>query len=385
MGTDSSHPSTGIRRGRRRRSIWFHLHFWIGWLAAIPLLIVCLTGVALAYEHEFYRWEQPEYYALEPAGPPLELPEVLARYEAAFPRLHLNYLEVPHEAERAYLSFATELGDGETQDRGLRAYLDPYTGTIHREFENPTVIRQLEVWHRTLALGNSGRWVIGISSLLLALTSLMGLILWWPMRGRTLVRAWRRGRALDWHNALGLIALLPLVILAITGITFTWGRFAFPILDSIQGTPSRFELPKIVPENQDAEDKHPIVSLESAARQVKATFPDHRICGVSGSRQPTRPYVFHLRAPTDFHPGGSLKVFIDPNTGSEIGRTHGQETGAVGWYRRYFYILHTGHPFSASVRSIWALVSFIGGILVLTGLWISIRRWKRPYRLRSNP
>lgn len=379
-GSPSSTPlAASVSRRRRRRSIWFHLHFWIGWLAAIPLGVVCLTGVALAFEEEFYRWEQPEYYDLDPVGEALSLPEVLERYEAARPRLHLFYLGVPSTPEHAYLAFATEIGEDGAEDRGLRAYLDPYTGIIHREYKDPTLINQFEVWHRTLTLGKPGRWIIGASSILLALTSIIGIILWWPMRGRTFVRAWRRGRPLDWHNALGLLALLPLSILAITGITFTWGRLAFPLLDELQGAPSRFEVPELTA-NGEVEGGTTTVSMASAAIQVAKAFPDLTIRGVQDSRRPERPYTFHLRAPGDFHPGGDLKVFIDPRTGEEVSRFHVSDTGPVGWYRRYFHIFHTGSPFSIWARGVWGLFSLIGGVLVFTGMWISIRRWNRNRR-----
>lgn len=363
---------------RRERSWWFQVHFWIGWIFALPLLVVCVTGIGLAFEKEFYAWEQPEHYALEPGGAAaLSLPEVLEIYETARPRLHLNYLEVPESPARAYLGFATEVDETGKRLGGLRAYLNPYTGEITREKENPTLIRLLEVWHRNLTLGPTGRTVIGVSSLLLAVTSVAGLILWWPMRGGTFDRAVRRRRALDWHNALGLLALLPLCILAVTGITFTWGKHVFPTLDRLQGGPSRFEVPEIPAAKGDVNGG---VSLAETARQIERDFPDHRIIGVQGSLTPSRPYVFSLHTSGDLHPGGSLRLFIDSQTGDEFARHEVSEDGPVGWYRRYFYIFHTGHPFSWPVRVLWALASLAGAVLVVTGSWISIKRWRRPRR-----
>ncbi len=371
-----SHPKRALAPGaRQRRSAWFQIHFWIGWIAAAPLLAICATGIALSFEEELYALEQPEHYALTPKGDPLSLPEVLDLYEAARPRLHLNFLQVPTTPHHAYLAFATELGEGGAPDRGLRAYLDPYSGEIQREFDNPTWARRFEVWHRTLAAGKIGRWIMGGSSLLLAVTSLVGLVLWWPMRGRTLVRAWRRGGALDWHNALGLIGLVPLLVLGITGATFTWGKQVFPVLDKLQGKPSQVEAPLI--ESQGGEQDWTRASLASIAQKIAAEFPDKRIVGLQGSRKPSKAYSFNLRGPEDFHPGGNLRLFFDPTTGEEVSRINPAETGPVGWYRRYFYILHTGHPFPAWVRSGWGAASLIGCILVGTGMWLSIRRWKR--------
>lgn len=365
-------------RVRRRREVWFQLHLWIGWIAALPLLALCVTGIALSFEEELYALEQPEHFALTPGAARLSLPDVLDRYEAARPRLHLNYLQVPHSDREAYLAFATELGEGDAPDRGLRAYLDPYTGAITREYDNPTFVRKLEVWHRTLGAGKTGRWIMGGSALLLAVTSVAGAVLWWPMRGRTFVRAWRRGGALNWHNALGVVALLPLVILGITGATFTWGKHVYPALDALQGKPSLATPPELAGNAGDAEaESAERVSLAWVAEKIEREFPDRHIVGLQGSRKASKPYVFNLRAANDFHPGGNLRVFFDPRNGKEALRTDPSDTGPVGWYRRYFYILHTGHPFPIWARSLWGVASLVGCVLVVTGLWLSVRRWRR--------
>jgi uncharacterized iron-regulated membrane protein len=80
---------------------------------------------------------------------------------------------------------------------------------------------------------------------LLAITGIFGVILWLPLRARTFARAWKRGQALDWHNALGVVALIPLIVMAITGITFTWGKQMFPVLEKIQRGPSRLPSPVV--------------------------------------------------------------------------------------------------------------------------------------------
>jgi len=374
-------PATN--NGRRRRSFWFHLHFWVGWLAAIPLLVICVTGVALAFDPEFHAWEEPEYYALEPNGKRLDLPEALEHFEAALPRLHHNYLQIPESPHSAYMSFATELGENGASNRGLRAFLNPYTSELSRESENTTLIRQLEIWHRTLTFGKIGRWIMGGSSLLMGLSSIAGIILWWPMRGRTFARAWRRGRALDWHNTLGLIALLPLILLSITGITFTWGRFVFPWLDQVQGISSKFEKPVLEHNASVDRDDFTPVPLSSVARQIEENFPAFEIHSLQGSRNPTQPYIFNLREATDLHPGGNLKLIIDPLTGKEVSRFDQRATGPVGWYRRYFYIIHTGHPFPLWARLFWGLFSLTGGVLIVIGIWITIRRWGRTRRKPS--
>jgi hypothetical protein len=70
---------------------------------------------------------------------------------------------------------------------------------------------------------------------------------------------------------------------------------------------------------------------------------------------------------------------MNPYTGEEIARVDGKVPGPVGWYRQNFGKLHTMsyHPILASL---WGILSAVGGIIAITGLWISINRWRR----RSN-
>ena len=302
----------------------------------------------------------------------MTLPEVLEMLAAA--SLHINHLEIPDDPHHAYLAFANgRAPDG--QNRGLRAYVDPYRRVLTHEWENPTLARRLEVWHRTLGAGPTGRWIVGVSSALLALISLAGLVLWWPMRRGTLRRFSRQRRALDWHNVAGVAALLPLVILAVTGITFTWGGDVFPVVDEWTGRPSNPVVPRLAPAPA-GEATADRVSLADTARHVMATYPDWQIRGVQDARPASPvPYKFMLRDPAALIPHPSLHLYFDPRTGAEIGRWEAASGGAVGLYRRTFYVLHTGHPFPTWARGGWALMSAAGALLVLTGCWISLRRW----------
>lgn len=367
--------SVGGRSAPRpaRRRIWFQVHLWLGWITALPLLVVAVTGVLLAFEQEFYAWEQPEHYALQPTGEPMTLPEVLAQLDAA--SLHINHLQVPEVPSHAYLAFASGVApDGKS--RGLRAYVDPYRGTLTKEWDNPTFIRRVEVWHRNLGAGPTGRWIVGVSSALLVVISIAGLILWWPMRRGTLRRFGRRRGALDWHNVAGVAALAPLAVLGITGITFTWGHDVFPVLDAWTGTPSQPVVPRLADVGADDAADANRVSLATCARRVQQHNPHWEIVGVQGARPRSDvPYKFMLRDPDALLSHPSRHLYYDPRDGSQMGQWDAASGGAVGLYRRTFYVLHTAHPFPAWIRSGWALVSAAGALLVITGAWLSIRRW----------
>jgi sulfite reductase (NADPH) flavoprotein alpha-component len=356
-------PSAGS--GGRKRSIWFHLHFWIGWISAVPIALVCLTGAFLIFEGEIFRWEHKSLFQLEPKGTPLSIGEAIDRYRSATPPLQVNHLGIPKSHLHSFSAYCTEIRP--EGNRGGRVFLNPYTGEFSRIGDGFSISHLLIDVHRHMAAGRTGQLIVAISSLVLAITCLIGLILWWPLRGRTFVRAWKRGQALDWHNALGLVALVPLIVMAITGICFTWNRPIFTQLEKLQGSPSRIENPVVV-----APDPSDRVSIDSVIAQVQQSFPGIRITGIQPSNRAQSPHAFFLDMG-----GSNLRVYMNPYTGKEILRTDGFGTGPVGWLRSNFGKFHTLGPYNLFVRVLWGLLSFGGTVLVITGVWISVKRWRR--------
>lgn len=354
---------------QRKRRVWFHLHFWIGWIAALPIALVCLTGTVLIFEGELISWENREFFQLEENGKPLTIQQVLDAYRSADPPLQVNHLSIPKASSHAYSAYVTEIrSDGSR--RGGKVYLNPYTGELTWAGDKFTISHLIINVHRHLAAGKIGQQIIGISSLVLAITCIIGLILWWPLRGRTFVRAWRRGQVHDWHNALGLIAMAPLIVMAITGITFTWGRHVWPILEDMQGRPSQTVMPPIT-----VSEGNEKISIDVIIDQIRAEFPGKRITGIQpGSRKQT-PVKAFLDAD-----GNNLQLVRDPYSGEELLRLDGTGNGPVGWYRENFGKFHTFGPYHIVLRLLWGLLSLGGAVLVITGLWISVKRWRRPKR-----
>jgi len=352
----------------KQRSIWFQLHLWIGWIAALPIAVVCLSGGILVFEESLFQWEHRELFQLAETGTPLSVQQVLDTYRSANPPLVVNHLGLPKSPNHSYSAFATELRpEGR---RPARVFLNPYTGKLTWLNAKFSLSETLIDLHRRLAGGRTGQLIVGISSLVLIVTSVLGITLWWPMRGRTFARAWKRGQVLDWHNALGLVVLLPLLVMAVTGVTFTWGQSIWPLLEGLQGYPSQAVMPPVtVSEGQTK------VSLDPLVARIRAELPGQRITGIQPGNGKQTPIKVFLD-----DDGSNLQLILDPYSGAELLRFDGTGTGPVGWLRRNFGRFHTLGPFNLAVRLLWGLISFSGTVLVVTGLWVSVKRWRRPKR-----
>ena len=359
-------PTSGSKD--KKRTLWFHLHFWIGWIAAVPIALVCLTGGILVFEGAIFRWEHNALYQLEETGTPLSIQQVLERYQSADPPLRVNHLGIPKASNHSYSAYCTEILPEGNRGAG-RVFLNPYTGELTKLVGGFSISHFLIDLHRHLAAGKLGQQIAAISSLVLAITGIIGLVLWWPLRGRTFVRAWKRGQALDWHNALGLVVLIPLIVMAITGIMFTWGRQIWPMLEKLQRTPSQAVIPAVtIPEGDTR------VSMDVVVDRIKAELPGKRITGIQPGNG-KNPVKVLLDAD-----GNNLQLFMDPYSGKELLRFDGSGTGPVGWFRKNFGRFHTLGPYNLFARILWGLLSLGGTVLVVTGLWVSVKRWRRPKR-----
>ena len=125
--------------------------------------------------------------------------------------------------------------------RGETVYVDPYTGEIVGEGATPVdeFFGSVMRLHRFLWLPTEiGRPIVGVATLIYVVLTLTGLLLWLP---RT-AAAWRRKATwktalnvrvrrggwplvFDLHNALGFYTLLPALILALTGLCWSFGWY----------------------------------------------------------------------------------------------------------------------------------------------------------------
>ena len=125
--------------------------------------------------------------------------------------------------------------------RGETVYVDPYTGAIVGEGATPVdeFFGSVMRLHRFLWLPTEiGRPIVGVATRIYVVISLTGLLLWLPRSAA----AWRRKSTwktalnvrvrrggwplvFDLHNALGFYTLLPALILALTGLCWSFGWY----------------------------------------------------------------------------------------------------------------------------------------------------------------
>jgi uncharacterized iron-regulated membrane protein len=234
--------------GRRKLSPGFRkailaLHRWVGLVTGSIFLIVSLTGALFVFEREIFALFHRDLLQVEPSGAPMHPASgMLASGEAAMGSgIHAGWIEGfgPDKSVQVHAYESDDSAKGIWYWNGMKtwktAYVDPYSGKVlgvtdHR-FEFFNVVRQI---HQNLLLKYEyGHYIVGVTVLAFVGMLLSGLFLWLP-RNRAAVKqrlkvAWGAGRRrlrFDLHVVFGIYVWIPVFIIALTGLTWSFQWWA---------------------------------------------------------------------------------------------------------------------------------------------------------------
>lgn len=215
------------------KKILFQTHWLLGITAGVVLAIVGVTGAALSFEHELLRVLNPGVMTVSPNGQaPLTPAELIARVQTTHPERRITALNLSGDPEHAArITFAAR--PGSANRRGESHYLNPYSGELHAKPRGEAFFRQVTQIHRYLAAGDTGKAIVGASTVALLVLCLSGVYLRWPRRPLRW-RAWLtlnwslRGRGFLWslHAVAGTWALAFYILASLTGLywSYDWYR-----------------------------------------------------------------------------------------------------------------------------------------------------------------
>jgi uncharacterized iron-regulated membrane protein len=201
------------------------LHKWLGLISALIVFIVSITGCIFCFHDEIKDITRKEWRLVEPQNNPFVLPSVLQeKAKEILPHYKSSMVSYYGKNRSAivYTSYGTE---------NLYLYFNPYTGA-YLKTENPEndFFLMVEKIHLYLLLPDYiGKHIIGVSTIIFILLLISGIIQWWPKRKSDIKRSfsvkwsakWRRVNY-DWHNTSGFYICIIALIMAITGLTFTY-------------------------------------------------------------------------------------------------------------------------------------------------------------------
>ncbi|NAS11227.1 PepSY domain-containing protein [Poritiphilus flavus] len=197
-------------------SIWRYSHLVLAISSSIFLGIASITGIILAFE--------PIYHAIQPyKAEDMERISVAETLEM----LDGKYLEVLElKVDSDNFVQASVIGqDGESST----IYINPLTAEkIGEPQEKKAIFRFATNLHRSLFLKSPGRFFVGLVSFLLLLIAITGIILVARRQGglkRWFTRVNKDTSGQYYHVVLGRIFLVPVIIIAGTGVYLSLEKF----------------------------------------------------------------------------------------------------------------------------------------------------------------
>lgn len=215
------------------------LHLWLSVPFGLVITILCFTGAILIFEREVTELSQPHLYKVKALGEevmPLEKLINLASEHIA-PDAAITGVTITNDPERTY-----QLHLSNPQRASI--YVDQYSGEVLGQSKRLPLFSTTLKLHRWL-MGSPraedggigiGKLIVGISTIMFVFVLISGAVIWWP-RNRQMLKnrlsiKWSKGckRLLyDLHIAGGIYALVVLLALSLTGLTwsFSWYRGGF--------------------------------------------------------------------------------------------------------------------------------------------------------------
>jgi sulfite reductase (NADPH) flavoprotein alpha-component len=197
-------------------SIWRYSHLVLAISSFLLLTVAALTGIILAFDPVIQKTQQYKIANLDQ----ISLAETL-------PVLQKNYLEITEfsiDANQFVLLKGTDL-----QGKSVNAYINPQSGKIiGRPQKKSEFFQWVTTLHRSLFLHETGRLLIGITAFLLLLIATSGTILILQrQRGfkRFFNKIIKESFAQYYHVLLGRLALIPIILISVTGSYMSLMRF----------------------------------------------------------------------------------------------------------------------------------------------------------------
>ena len=221
------------------KKIFRKIHLWLSVPFGLIITLVCFSGAMLVFENEANEWFRRDLYYVETVkGPPLPMDKLLEKVATTLPdSVSVTGVSISSDPGRAYQVSLSK-------PRRASLYVDQYTGEVKGKSERSGFFMFMFRMHRWLLdsmnPGNEGifwgKMIVGVSTLLLVFVLISGIVIWWPRTRKALknslkitaTKGWRRFWY-DLHVAGGMYALIFLLAMALTGLTwsFPWYRTAF--------------------------------------------------------------------------------------------------------------------------------------------------------------
>ncbi|MBV8252763.1 MAG: PepSY domain-containing protein [Chitinophaga sp.] len=236
----------GEKRGKsgiRKMIDWLHL--WLGLVSGIIVLVIAVSGCLFTFQKEINEWYYHDKMFVTPAGTaPLPVTQLTRNAQEALGDRLISNMTAYKAPDRAWEFMTYKGNDTALTYFGAVEYyevalVNPYTGKVTAVLDyKHNFFFIVKYLHWSLLLNTPyGQPIVGWATFIFVVLLITGLVLWWPKKWTKATREqsfkvrWKAGFKrvnYDLHNVLGFYAMSVALVLALTGMvwSFTWFRTA---------------------------------------------------------------------------------------------------------------------------------------------------------------
>ena len=382
------------------RKIFRNIHLWLSVPFGILITLICFSGAALVFEKEVMELCHRElYFVKKVEAAPLPMEQLMTKVAATLPdSVSVTGVNISSDPERAYQVTLSK-------PRRASMYVDQYTGEITGKYERAPFFNFMFRMHRWLLDSMKqdggifwGKMIVGTSTLMFVFVLISGVVVWWPRTRKALKnslkivanKGWRRFWY-DLHVAGGMYALVFLLSMALTGLTwsFQWYRTGFYKTFGVEVQPSmghgnaaanatakggkREGSPEGRSGRPEGRKHSPYTNWQQVYEQLAEANPGYKLISVSdGSASVALPRFGNQR--------GTDRYKFNPRNGEITETTLYKDLDNSGKIRGWIYSVHVGSWGGMLTRILTFVAALIGASLPLTGyyLWIRKKIKRRP-------
>lgn len=220
------------------RYIMLLLHLWLGLLSSVVICIICLTGAIYAFKNQITDLYNYDKVFINAPKTEVNMDKIQLHFTQQ--GKELTQVFIPKSSNRSWI-----ISYKDSEDIPHSTYFNPYSlqelGTGKGDLNG--FFQTILSLHRNLLLGDFGRQIVGASVLIFVLMMFSGIVIWVPKKLKLLRQhltiktdANRQRINFDLHRVLGFYALIPLLIMAITGLYITYPWVKNGLITAMGGT-----------------------------------------------------------------------------------------------------------------------------------------------------
>lgn len=358
------------------------VHLWLSVPFGLVIMTVCLTGAILIWEEEINMVSSPELYKVAPqgGGSPMHPKQVAALVSSTLPdSVEVTGITVSDNPEKTWMVALSK-------PHHTTVAVNPYTGEIKGRVQRSPFFMAVFKLHRFLLDSPAkrgemtvGKAIVGISTIMFVLVLISGIVWWWPKKGKGFLSRLKISVTGGWpkfwhglHLAGGMYALIFLLAMALTGLTWSFGWYRTAFYSLLGDAPKMEQRVEHVAAGKE--------KRQHAMRNVQETGRQKRVHGESAGNDGMRQGKMRETEGARHERDGHRRNIKENDRQIKISHDTDRPTTVQGWV----FQIHTGKWGGIIVKLIYTIAALIGASLPVTGYYFWIRRLRKKRKCLSS-